>query len=80
MVTRRWLHSHLYASPLSGNLEVSEGIPYILHANIYLENIGFEFSIPSDGPVVKIIVDLFMFIQMFAFSVYLNVCHEWHCL
>ncbi|RRT81210.1 hypothetical protein B296_00019249 [Ensete ventricosum] len=24
MKTRRWLHSHLHASPLSGNLEVSE--------------------------------------------------------
>jgi dolichyl-phosphate-mannose--protein O-mannosyl transferase len=23
MRTRRWLHSHLHASPLSGNLEVS---------------------------------------------------------
>lgn len=25
MRTRKWLHSHLHASPISGNLEVSKG-------------------------------------------------------
>nr|GLL42183.1 stromal cell-derived factor 2-like protein [Ipomoea trifida] len=35
MRTRRWLHSHLHASPISGNLEVSRGFlfPYQVATN-----------------------------------------------
>jgi len=33
MRTRKWLHSHLHASPITGNLEVSELIFYLLSCN-----------------------------------------------
>lgn len=30
MRTRKWLHSHLHASPISGNLEVSQDVSFFL--------------------------------------------------
>lgn len=51
MKTRRWLHSHLHASPLSGNLEVSEVLVFtwILIFDKGFELLGFMSVASNDS-------------------------------
>ena len=50
MKTRKWLHSHLHASPISGNLEVSLFPPFHLFYLLYL---FFDKCFPS-FPIVTL--------------------------
>ena len=46
MRTRKWLHSHLHASPISGNLEVSQDFALFVPCFLKINAMYFKFKHP----------------------------------